>query len=135
MASSSTAKSINKSQRKNSIPESPHYQPRTYHIHELQVWICSLKLSDPPHRACPNHAPLGQGGEGQPLVLLRHNDGVPGVLPLKDSAKGHTLWQVLERVDDEIDAAVGEGDLEILGEERLLADLGEGQVQHAVAQG
>ena len=78
-------------------------------------------------KASVGSAPGAAGSEDQ---------GVAGVLAAEgageDDAGGKFGFEVLEAVDGEVDAAVGECFVDLLGEQAFAADLGEGAILHSV---
>ena len=79
---------------------------------------------------------LGQVFQCLPLVA---DEGVAGVFALGDGGDGqagrHLGRDVLHRVDGGVDAAVQQGFLDLLGEQRLAADFQQAAVLDAVAGG
>ena len=97
------------------------------------------ELGQATQRAGPHHGALRQGGEGLVLVLLMHHQGIGRVFPLGDAAEhqplGQVGGQVLEAMDGDIGPIHQHLSLQFLGEQALVADLGQRHIEDLVALG
>ena len=71
-------------------------------------------------------------------MIGTHDDGVARIVASMDGADRHAGRkkgrEIFERVDDDVDAPVGERDFEFFGEEALFADFRQGDVENAIAR-
>jgi hypothetical protein len=104
----------------------------TYHILKDEIGIPSLQLCNPAHAARPDHS------AGWKVIKRAHGPPVDGGVPLLDhqtilpvfaleyrperAAVGQRRGHVLEAVDEHVDLAREERDLELLRPERLAAE-------------
>ena len=86
-----------------------------------------------------HHGTGGQAGEGFVGVLGVHHKSIRGVFPLGDAAQhqplGQVGGQVLEAVDRDIGPVHQHLGLQLLGEQALVTDLGQGHIEDLVPLG
>ena len=109
------------------------------HVLEHQMGVVVAQLGQPPQGAGAHHAALGKGGEGLlPMPLVDHQ-GIGGILPFGDAAQDQPLGQVGRQVLEAVHRDVGPVDqhlgLQFLGEQTLVADLGQGDIEDLVPLG
>lgn len=106
---------------------------------EDKVGILPLHLRHPSHARAPYAAAVGQVVEGFVGRTGLCNEGIPWILSLEDGGELHSLRQrrryVLEGVDDAVDEAFVQGDLEILGPQRFASHEVEGLGRVSVSRG
>jgi hypothetical protein len=109
------------------------------HIAEAEVGKVMAQLGQAAQGAGAHHTALGQGGEGPVPVLCMHHQGIGRVLPLGDAAQhqpfGQVGGQVLEAVHGDVGPVHQHLGLEFLGEQTLVADLGQSHIKDLVPLG
>mmetsp|Transcript_33342 Transcript_33342/g.79061 ORF Transcript_33342/g.79061 Transcript_33342/m.79061 type:complete len:232 (+) Transcript_33342:333-1028(+) len=102
-------------------------------VHDLEVRVLGEDLALPAQRGAPDHCALGE--LGQRLVLPGHKN-IACVLAREvagqDSALGEVCWHVLHGVHGDVDPAVEQGIVNLLGEEPLASNVRERLVKNLV---
>ena len=109
------------------------------HVLKGEVGVMVAKLGEASQGAGAHHAAGGQGGQGLVLVFGMDHQGIGRIFPLGDAAEHQALGQVGGQILEAVHGDVGQIDqhlgLQFLGEQALVADLGEGHIQNLVALG
>lgn len=123
-----------------------------------ELWVEREQLGGSPKRAGADNRPWGEHGQigkprpctckwesalrcvddDQPVAEVgTKDDGIAWVLALADGPNREAWWQgcweVLQRVDNEVDIARHQENFELASEKVFRADLGESNVKHLVA--
>ena len=101
-------------------------------VYDLEIGTGSKQLGPAPEAAGGDDPSPGQVAPAERPVP---DERVAGILTDADRRDGDSRWQlggqILERVNREIDPALEQGVVDLLGEERPAPDLGQGYIRRS----
>ena len=109
------------------------------HVFEFQVWVVMAQLGQAPQRTGADDGPFRKGLESVIGIFGVHHQGIGGVLPLGDATEHQAFrkirGEVLEGMDRDVSTPHKHLGLQLLGEQTLVTDLGQGDVEDLVSLG